>query len=214
MAHRREAADIVEIRQPALALVAQVVLRRAAGQTDRCRPQRVIRRRHQHLVADVEQAIHRHDDQFRNSVADEDVVKRHALDALLLGVMHDRLARREDALGIRVAGRVGQVADDVLLDFLGRIEAERGQVANVQLDDLVALFLHLPGLLQHGAANVVADVGEFGGLLDVFHGNLPAWRLMACKGQRYNPTLSHGAPQFRRTFPADIPNHKSRGWHP
>jgi hypothetical protein len=52
---------------------------------------------------------------------------------LLLGVVHHRLARREDALAVRVAGRVGQVADHVLLDFLGGIEAEHGQVADVSL---------------------------------------------------------------------------------
>jgi hypothetical protein len=61
-------------------------------------------------------------------------------------------------------------------------------------------FFHLLRFLQHGAANVVADVSKFGGLLDVFHGNLPAWRRMARKGQRYNPTLSYGARQFWRAF--------------
>ena len=94
--------------------------------------------------------------------------------------MHDRLARRKDALRIRVTGCIRQVADHVLLDFFGRIEAECGEVANIQLDDLVAFFLHLLGLLQHRAANVVADVGEFGGFLDVFHSMLPARRLIAC----------------------------------
>ena len=88
--------------------------------------------------------------------------------------MHDRLARREDALGIRVTRRVGQVADDVLLNFFRRIKAERGQIADIQLDDLVAFILHLLGFLQHGAANVVADVGEFGGFLDKFHDSYPA----------------------------------------
>jgi hypothetical protein len=86
---------------------------------------------------------------------------------LLLGVVHDRLARREDAFGIRITRRIRQIADHVLLDFFRRIEAERGQIADVQLDDLVAFFLHLLGLLQHGAADVVADVGQLGGLLDI-----------------------------------------------
>jgi hypothetical protein len=65
------------------------------------------------------------------------------LHALLLGVVHHGLARRKNALAVRVAGRVGQVADHVLLDFFGRIEAERRQIADVELDDLLALVLHL-----------------------------------------------------------------------
>jgi hypothetical protein len=68
---------------------------------------------------------------------------------LLLRVVDDRLARCEQALRIGVAGRVRQVADHVLHDLVGRLEAERGDVADVQLDDVLALFLHLPGLLEH-----------------------------------------------------------------
>jgi hypothetical protein len=87
-------------------------------------------------------------------------------DALLLGVVHHRLAGGEDALAVRVPGRVAQVADHVLLDFLGGVEAEHGQVADVQLDDLVPLLLHLPGGVHDGPADVVEDVGELGGFLD------------------------------------------------
>jgi hypothetical protein len=114
----------------------------------RRRPQRVVGRGQQHLVAVVEQRIGGHHDQLAGAVAQVDVVQRHALDALLLRVVHHRLARREHALAVRVAGRMRQVADHVLLDFVGRIEAEHRQVADVQLDDLVALFLHLPGGLS------------------------------------------------------------------
>ncbi len=81
---------------------------------------------------------------------------------LLLGVVHDRLARREQALAVGVARRVRQVADHVLHDLVGRLEAEHRQVADVQLDDAVALVLHLARSRQHRAANVVAHVVEFG----------------------------------------------------
>jgi len=163
------AAHIDQIGQPAIRFVAQIMPWRAAGQTDRRRPQRVIRRRHQHLIADIEQGIHRHHDQLGNAITQVNVIQRHALDLLLLAVVHDRLARRENPLGIGITGRIRQIADHVLLDLFGRIKAERGQVADVQLDDLVALFLHLLGFLQHGAADVIADVGEFGGFLDMSH---------------------------------------------
>jgi hypothetical protein len=49
------------------------------------------------------------------------------------------------------------------------IKAEHRQVADVELDDLVALFLHLLGRVHDGAADVVADVGELGGFVNGFH---------------------------------------------
>ena len=55
-----------------------------------------------------------------------------------------------------------------------RFETEGGRVADIQLEDALAFFFKALGMLENRAANVVADVGEFGGLLDVFHGNLPA----------------------------------------
>jgi len=129
------AADVLEVRQPAVFLVAQVMPRRAAGEADRRRPQRIVRCRHQHLVAGVEQCVHRHHDQLGHAVADIDVLQRHPLDVLLLAVVHDRLACGEDALRVGVARGVRQVADDVLLDLLRGIEAEGGEVADVQLDE-------------------------------------------------------------------------------
>jgi hypothetical protein len=51
-----------------------------------------------------------------------------------------------------------QVADHVLHDLVRRIEAEHGQVADVELDDLVAVLLHLARLFQRGAADLVTDV--------------------------------------------------------
>ena len=136
--------------------------RRAARQRDRRRPQRVVGRGHQHLVAGIEQALHRHHDQLGRAVADEDVVHPDAGDLLRLGVVHDRLARGEQALGIGIAGRIRQVQDHVLLDFLRRVEAERREIADVQLDDALAFFLHLLGARHHRAADVVADVGQLG----------------------------------------------------
>jgi hypothetical protein len=73
--------------------------------------------------------------------------------------VHHGLARREDALAVGVAGRVGQVADHVLLHFLGRIEAEHGQIADVELDDLLAVVLHLLRRVHDRPADVVTDVG-------------------------------------------------------
>jgi KaiC/GvpD/RAD55 family RecA-like ATPase len=72
--------------------------------------------------------------------------------------VHDRLARRKHALRVGIAGRAVHVADHVLHDLVRRIETEHGQVADVELDDLVAVVLHLARLFERGAADLVADV--------------------------------------------------------
>jgi hypothetical protein len=143
---------------------------RAAGEAHRRRPQGIIGRGQQHFVAAVEECLHRHDDEFGDAIADVDVVYAHTRDVFLLRVVHDRLARGEKSLGVRIARGVGQVVDDILEDFFRRLEAERRGVADVELDDALAVFLHRLGACQHRAANVVADIGEFGGLRYRLHG--------------------------------------------
>ena len=54
-----------------------------------------------------------------------------------------------------------QVDDHVVHDFVRRIEAEHRQVADIELDDLVAFVLHLLGFFQDRTADVVADVRQF-----------------------------------------------------
>ena len=153
-------AYVVEIGQPAGALVAQVVARRAAGERHPGRPQRIVRRRDQHLVTDVEQGLHGHHDQLGHAVTEVDVLDLHTLDADALGLVHDRLARREKSLGIAVAGSVGQVVDDVPDDLLGRLETEGREVADVELEDAVAVFLEGLGTRHDRPADVVTDIGQ------------------------------------------------------
>jgi len=87
--------------------------------------------------------------------------------------VHHRLARGEDALAVRIAGRLGQVADHVLHHLVGRIEAERRHVADVELDDLLPLFLHLARRVHDGAAHVIEHVVELGGFVQKFHDRMP-----------------------------------------
>ena len=76
--------------------------------------------------------------------------------------MHDGLAGTKNTFAVGITCRIGQVSYHVLLNFLRRIETKHGQIANVELDDLVALFLHLSGAVHDGAANVITNVGKFG----------------------------------------------------
>ncbi len=162
--------NVVEVRHPAIVFGTQVMHGRATRQAGRRRPQRIVGRGQQQFVAGVEQRIGGHHDELAGAVAQVNVVQRDALDALLLRLVHHRLARRKNTLAVRVTRRVGQVADHVLLNLFGCIEAEHRQVADVELDDLVAVFLHLPGRVHDGAPDVIADVGELGGFVDGFHG--------------------------------------------
>jgi hypothetical protein len=83
--------------------------------------------------------------------------------------VHHGLARRKNALAVRIAGRGGQVADHVLLDFFGRVKTEHRQVADIELDELLALFFHLLGGVHDRAADVVKHIGKLGGFGDRFH---------------------------------------------
>ncbi|MNM78652.1 hypothetical protein D3C81_905620 [compost metagenome] len=151
---------VVNVGEPAGLLVAQVVHRLAAAERHGGGPQRVVGGRDQHFVAVVQQRLHRHDDQLGHAVAQVDVLDGDAFDFLLLAVLHHRLACAEQALGVAVALCGGQVADHILKDFIRRLEAKRRRVADVQLEDAVAFLFQAFGVLEHRAANVVADIGE------------------------------------------------------
>ena len=162
--------DVGEVGVPAVLLVAPVVHRGAAGQRDRTGPQRVVGRGHQDLVAVVDERLQHHRDQLGDAVADEDVVDADVAQAVLLVVVRDRRPGGVDALGVAVALRLGQVVHHVGDDRLGRLEAERRRVADVQLEDPVSLGLEPVRLDQDRAADVVADVLELPALSDRAHG--------------------------------------------
>ncbi|MNR24428.1 hypothetical protein D3C85_1415060 [compost metagenome] len=79
----------------------------------------------------------------------------------MLRVVHDRLARGKQALGITIAGRILQIGDHVFDDLVRGEKAEWRRIADIELDDAMTFFFHALGVLEHRAANVVADVGEF-----------------------------------------------------
>lgn len=152
--------DVGQIREPVGAFVAQIMHSVTASEADGSGPQRIVRGWHQHFVAVVEQRLQRHHDKLGHTVAQVDVFDADTFNLLLLVVLHHRLARAEQAFGIAVALRGRQVADHVLEDFVRRFETKRRRVADVQLEDALAFLFQSFGVLEHRAANVVADVGE------------------------------------------------------
>ena len=162
-------ADVVKIGLPTVLLVAEVVHGGAAREARGGCPERIVGHRNEEFVSFVEQRVRRERDEVRGAVAEINVVERHAPDAELLRVVHHGLAGGEDALAVGVARGVGQVEDHVSLDFLGDLEVERGEIADVELDELLALGLHLLGAVDDRAADVVEDVVELLGFLDELH---------------------------------------------
>ncbi len=166
-------AHVVEVGVPVRLLVADVVNGPAAGKRDARRPQRVVGGRDEHLVAVVEQGRHAQVDELADAVARVDVVDRDVGYVLELGVLHDGLAGREKPLRVGVALAVGQLAPHVVDDLVGRAETERGGVADVELEDVLAVLLHARRLVHDRAADVVQDVVELRGLLELAHGASP-----------------------------------------
>jgi hypothetical protein len=115
---------------------AAVIHRPAVVEDGRGRPQRVVGRGQQHFVARVEQRAQAEVDQFAHAVADEHPLRRRIGRAALAMEVGDRLARRGQALLVRVRIGAGDVVGDGALQVFRRAEAEGPGVADVQLDQL------------------------------------------------------------------------------
>ena len=162
-----ELLDGVGVGIEALRLRARVVHGAAAVQHRRRRPERIVGARNQHLVAGIQEAAQREVDELADAVAHEHVVGVDAVDAARLLLHHDGFARREDAFLIAVGLGRRQVLDHREPHRLRRAQAEQPGVADVQLNDLVALPLELVGAPGELAANLVADMLELGARFDL-----------------------------------------------
>ena len=153
--------DVGHIRLPVIGLVAQVVYGGAAGEGYRRGPQGVVGGGDENFVPGIQQRLHGHDNQLADAVAEENVVDFHVGDALHLGALHHRLAGGKYALRLGVTLGLGEVVDHILEDLIGGLEAKGRGVADVQLENAVPLILEPVGVVQHRAADVVANVVQF-----------------------------------------------------
>jgi len=83
--------------------------------------------------------------------------------------MHHRFAWREQAFAVGVARCMRNVAQHVLHNFVGRLQAKGSDIADVEPNDLVALFFHLARFVEHRTSNIVSNVGQFVRLDDGLH---------------------------------------------
>ena len=93
-------ANVVQIGRPSFVFIAHIMHRRSARQTGRRCPQRIVGCWQQKFVSVVKQGVGGHHDQFACAIAQIDVIKRHALDALLLGLVHDSLAGTKNTFAV------------------------------------------------------------------------------------------------------------------
>ena len=154
---------ILQVGIPIRLLITQIVNGMTAGKGCARRPERIVGAGDQNLVAIVEQRVHRKLNEFGHAVARVDVLHLNIGQALDLRVLHDCLARREQAARVGIAFAVGQLLAHVLNDLIGRAEAKGRRITDVELENTLALVLHTGGLVDDGAAHVIQDVIELGG---------------------------------------------------
>ena len=167
---------ILQVGIPIRLLIAQIVHGMTTGKGCARRPERIVGAGDQNLVAVVEQRVHRKLNEFGHAVARVDVLHLNIGQALDLRVLHNRLARREQAARVGIAFAVGQLLAHILNDLIGRAETKGCRIADVELEDALALVLHTGGLVDDGAAHVIQDVIELGGFRKSTHGGAP-WNL-------------------------------------
>ena len=192
-ARRDLRADVLEIGLPAVVGVAEVVHRRAAAEARHRRPERVVGRRDEHLVALVEQRLHRHRDELGDAVAEVHVVgvERREAGHLLVPV-HDGAPGRHDAPAVAVAVRVRDRLDHVAHDLERRLEAEHRRIAGVELEDRVTLVLQPVGLDECLPADLVENVLELARLVEGAEGT-----------HRFRISAADRGPIDAPTWPAD-----------
>ena len=134
-------------------------LRHAAGEGDRLRVGRPVRRRADHLVAGIAQRGERREHGVLAAVGDEHLAGRAVEAAVALGLVGDGLAELGQAAGRRVAVVLGVAAgrDGGLDDVLGRREVG---LAGAEADDRHALRLQRLGLGVDGQGGGLGDGGE------------------------------------------------------
>jgi hypothetical protein len=134
--------------------------RGAAGQRHRGGPQRVVGAGHEDLVLGIAQGLQAQRDELADAVAEEYLIGAEIADAPSLVVLNDGATSGEDSARIRIPLRDREVRRDVLDDRLGGFEAERGGVADVELEDRVPGGFHRLGLFEDGSPNVIEDIGQ------------------------------------------------------
>ncbi len=134
----------------------------------RC-PQGVVGGWNQDFVTIVEQRLAGHDNQLTDAVTQENIINVHIWDGEALTFLHDRLASRKKAFGCSVSLGRAQIVNHISDDFVGRIEAKRGGITDVQFQDSMTFFFESSRMIEHRTTNVVTNPLKLFGFFDVLH---------------------------------------------
>ena len=84
--------------------------------------------------------------------------------------MHNGLAGSKNTFAVGITAGCWQIANHVLLHFLGSLKAKHRQISQVEFDELLPFVFHLPSRVHDGSAYVVQHMRQFGGFGNQFHG--------------------------------------------
>ena len=113
---------IRDIRIPVRLFIAQVMHRFSARKRNRCRPQRVIRRRNKYFIAVVKQSVHRQCNQLTDTVSRINVIDTDIRDIFLFAVFHN---------GIRIAFRIFQITTHHVYQLLWCFKTKRCRISDI-----------------------------------------------------------------------------------
>ena len=154
-------------------LIANVVNSVTTGKRHAGGPQRVVGRGNKHLIAVLDQRVHGKLDELGHAIARIDVLHVHIGDIAQLRILHDGLARREQAARVGIALAVRQLLAHVKDHLVGRTETKGRRVTDIELEDARTVVFHAGGLVDHGSADIVQNVVELARFLKRTHGCSP-----------------------------------------
>ena len=130
-----EALDLLGVGLPVVLLVAAVEHRGGLCQVGGVGPQGVAGGRDQNLVAGVEQGGQAHGSQFADAVADVDIIRSEAGDALALFISPDGLTGGGHTFEVAVSNGFIRILHQSIADGVGHLETKGCRIAGVQLQN-------------------------------------------------------------------------------
>ena len=185
----------------ALSLVREHLDGYSAGQSDRLRVGRPVRRREQHLVPGIEDGREGLVDRLFAPVRDEHLGRLHVVPGVAAGLVGDGLLELGEPSGRRVAVVAGVAAglDGRLHDVVGGGEV---RLAGPEADDRAAGGLEGFGLGVDGERRGLGDPADAGGDPAVAHGGFAHAPMLASPGGASYPGSARPADRLRVPCPA------------
>ena len=156
-------ADIVDIGIPFGFLITDIMHGGTASQIHTGGPQRIVRRRHQHFVAVVQQCGQRQIDELADAIASKDIIDGDVWNILELCILHDGFACREQTLGRRISFGLRELLCHIIHNFIRSPESEWRRIADIEFQNMRPRCFHARRFIRHRTTNVVEHIVELMG---------------------------------------------------